>query len=290
MRYAVLLICVALMCSCKRTQTVSNVDIVAQVKDKTLTREEVVSLIPKNISSSDSLLTAENYIKKWVIDELVYGVALRNLGDEKTEIDRLVDTYRSSLFRYRYLERLTKERLSVEISESDKLRFYNENQEKFKLNKGLIKGLFLKIPIDAPKLEDVKKWYKSTSSEALENIEQYSVQNAMSYDYFYDRWVDFDDIISNIPIHIADANQFLRTSKSLEKSDSNYCYLLNIKEYIPAGGIAPYDYSEPQVVEMLINQRKRSFLKNFENELFEDAVKNGDVIFEEEFQTNVNKQ
>jgi hypothetical protein len=278
------------MCSCKRTQTVSNVDIVAQVKDKTLTREEVVSLIPKNISSSDSLLTAENYIKKWVIDELVYGVALRNLGDEKTEIDRLVDTYRSSLFRYRYLERLTKERLSVEISESDKLRFYNENQEKFKLNKGLIKGLFLKIPIDAPKLEDVKKWYKSTSSEALENIEQYSVQNAMSYDYFYDRWVDFDDIISNIPIHIADANQFLRTSKSLEKSDSNYCYLLNIKEYIPAGGIAPYDYSEPQVVEMLINQRKRSFLKNFENELFEDAVKNGDVIFEEEFQTNVNKQ
>jgi hypothetical protein len=267
-------------------------EILAKVKDKTLTREEVVNIIPKGVSSADSLLIAESYVKKWVIDELVYGVALRNLGDEKEEIDKLVDIYRYSLFRYRYLERLIKERISANIRESGKLSFYNENQDRFKLDKGLIKGLFLKIPINAPKLDEVKVWYKSNSAEALRNIEQYSVQNAISYDYFYDRWVGLDEVTSKIPLHIADANSFLRNNKSVEVSDSSFCYLLNIKEYISSGNIAPYEYAEPQVVEMMINESKMSFLKDFENELFESAVKNGDVVFnvEEESKMNVNQK
>jgi hypothetical protein len=280
----------ALTVSCHRTQTVGGIDVIAKVKDRTLTREEVVKVIPKGVSSADSLLIAANHIKKWATDELVYSVALRNLEDEKAEIEKLVEIYRYSLYHYRYLERLTKERLSVEIGDADKLKFYDENKEKFKLERAIIKGLFMKLPLNAPKLEDVKTWNKSTSAEALGNIEQYSVQNAISYDYFYDRWVDFDDILSNIPVHIADASHFLRTDKSLEKNDSSYCYLLNIKEYILSGNIAPYDYVEPKIVEILINQRKQAFLKKFEDELFKDAIKKGDVVFEDEFQSNVNKK
>ncbi|MDR2533505.1 MAG: peptidyl-prolyl cis-trans isomerase [Tannerellaceae bacterium] len=271
-------------------QTIDNAEIMAKVKDKTLTRETVLSIIPKGVSSADSLLIAESYIKKWVIDELVYVQALRNLGPEKEEIDKLVDTYRSSLFRYRYLEDLIKRRISADVSDSEKLRFYNENEEKFKLDGGIIKGLFLKIPVNAPKLHEIKELYNLNTAEALAGIEQYSVQNAISYDYFYDMWINFDDVISQIPVRVADANSFLRNNKSLEVSDSSYCYLLNIKEYIAPGNIAPYEYAEPQVVEMLINLKKTSFLKNFENELLEDAVKNGDVVFNEnDSQTNVYK-
>ena len=70
------------------------------------------------------------------------------------------------------------------------------------MDKGLIKGLFLKIPVDAPGLTDVKKWYKSTDVASLEKIEKYSVQNATIYEYFYDKWVDFDEVMDNIPIHV----------------------------------------------------------------------------------------
>lgn len=86
----------------------------------------------------------------------MYDVALRNLGDEKEEVDKLVEEYRRSLVRYRYQERLVEEKLKTDIRESDKLNYYEENQKKFILDKGLIKGLFLKIPVDAPGLTDVK--------------------------------------------------------------------------------------------------------------------------------------
>jgi hypothetical protein len=251
----------------------------AKVKDKSLSREEVMRVIPKDASSADSLLIAENFIKKWIKDALVYEVALRNLSDDKTEIDQLVEEYRYSLLRYRYQERLIKEKLSADIRVTDRINFYDENQKKFILDKGLIKGLFLKIPIDAPGLAEVKTWYKSSSEESLEKIEKYSIQNAIFYDYFYDRWVDFDDVMSNIPIHISNTNNFLKANKTLELSDSSYCYLLNIKEYLPVGSVAPYEYAEPQVIEMLINQRKMEFLRNFEEELFQNAIRNGDVVF-----------
>lgn len=270
---------VSLLCSCKKTQTKEDSDILVKVKERTLTRSEVIQVIPHNISSADSLLMAENYIKKWVKNALVYEVALRNLDDEKAEIDRLVEEYRSSLLRYRYQERLVKERLTVNIQESDKLNYYEENQSKFKLDRGLLKGLFLKIPLDAPALNDVKTWYKSGTEESLEKIEKYSIQNAAIYDYFYDRWVAFDEVIGNIPIRITDANNFLRNNKNIEVSDSSFCYLLNISEYILSGSVAPYDYAGPLIIELLINRRKMEFLKNFEIELYNDAIKSGDVVF-----------
>ena len=76
----------------------------------------------------------------------MYDVALRNLGDEKEEVDKLVEEYRRSLVRYRYQERLVEEKLKTDIRESDKLNYYEENQKKFILDKGLIKGIILENP------------------------------------------------------------------------------------------------------------------------------------------------
>ena len=54
----------------------------------------------------------------------------RNLGDEKEEVDKLVEEYRRSLVRYRYQERLVEEKLKTDIRESDKLNYYEEKPEK----------------------------------------------------------------------------------------------------------------------------------------------------------------
>lgn len=272
---------VSLLCACKGPQIMDDTDVLVRVKDRALRRTDVTSLIPRGASPADSLLLAESFVKKWVKDALVFDLALRNLGNEKDEVDKLVEEYRHSLIRYRYQEQLVKDKLSANIPENDKLNYYEENQQKFVLDKSLIKGLFLKIPVDAPGLSDVKGWYKSTSESALEKIEKYSVQNATIYEYFYDKWVDFDEVMDNIPVHIANSNDFLKGNKFVEAADSSFCYLLNIKEYLPVGSVAPYDYANSQIVDMLVNQRKVEFLKNFEDELYNDAIKSRNVQFYE---------
>ncbi|MCD7938350.1 MAG: peptidyl-prolyl cis-trans isomerase [Tannerellaceae bacterium] len=273
---------VSLLCSCTRSLSVSDTDILVKVKEQTLSRSEVESRIPKGLTSADSLLLAESYVRKWVKDALMYEVASRNLNDEKAEIDKLVEDYRHSLVKYRYQERLVKEKLSVIARENEKREYYEENRKKFLLDKSLIKGLFLKVPVDAPGISDVKSWYKSNTEASLEKIEKYSIQNAVIYEYFYDRWVEFYDVMDNIPLPVANTNQFLRTNKFVEVADSSYYYLLNIQDYLLAGSEAPFEYAETQIVEQLTNQKKIEFLRTFEEELYKDAIRRGDVIFNSE--------
>ena len=268
-----------LLVGCAHDTTTGQTDVLASMEGHQLHRAEVESLIPRTASAADSLLIAENYVKKWVKEQLVYEVAERNLSDEKMEIDQLVEDYRRSLIRYRYQERLVNERLKTDISEQDKQQFYEENPKLFTLEQGLIKGLFLKIPVDAPGLADVRKWYKSSDEAALEKIEKYSVQNATIYEYFYDKWVDFDEVMDNIPIYVSDPATFLKGHKQVEVADSSYCYLLNIAEYLVPGQTEPYESASPRIVEMLVNQRKVDFLRNFEDELYNEAVQKGKVIF-----------
>ncbi|MFY1614176.1 peptidyl-prolyl cis-trans isomerase [Macellibacteroides fermentans] len=277
--YFILLTLSVSLFACKKAIQTDEPDALVKVNDRILTRNEVESLIPKGTTSADSLLLAESYIKKWVKDELVLKIAQRNLGSDKETIDKLVDAYRRSLLRYRYQEKLIQEKLSDEIQESDVLTYYDTNKEKFVLDKNLIKGLFLKVPADAPNLSEVKSWYKSGNVASLEKIEKYSIQNAAIYEYFFDKWVDFDEIRNNIPNQISNPESFLRTNKTLEVTDSSYCYLLNIRQVLLKGQVEPFEYAEPRIREILINQRKLDFIKEFEEELYNDALDGGDVIF-----------
>ena len=268
-----------LLFSCGRGVQDVGADVLVSVEGHSLLRSEVESVIPRTLSSADSLLMAESYVKKWVKDVLVYDVAEENLGEEMADVERLVEAYRHSLIRYRYQEQLVRERLSAEIRESDVLNYYETNQKKFELKTNLVKGLFLKVPIDAPGLTDLKRWYKSDDVSAVEKIDKYSLQNAAIYDYFYDKWMDFEDVMENIPIQLSNPSAYLKANKTLEVSDSSYCYLLNIRDYIPAGQIAPYDYVQPQIMDMLLAQRKQKFLRDFEEELYNDAIRDGKVRF-----------
>lgn len=277
--YFILLTLSVSLFACKKAIQTDEPDALVKVNDRILTRNEVESLIPKGTTSADSLLLAESYIKKWVKDELVLKIAQRNLGSDKETIDKLVGAYRRSLLRYRYQEKLIQEKLSDEIQESDVLTYYDTNKEKFVLDKNLIKGLFLKVPADAPNLSEVKTWYKSGNVASLEKIEKYSIQNAAIYEYFFDKWVDFDEIWNNIPNQISNPESFLRTNKILEVTDSSFCYFLNIRQVLLKGQVEPFEYAEPRIREILINQRKLDFIKEFEEELYNDALDGGDVIF-----------
>jgi len=276
MRYCFLFITVVFL-SGACSDMLSEKDVMVKVGEKVLLRSDVEKNVPKGFSSADSLLFTENYVKQWTKNVLIYDIALVNLEKEMKNIDQLVETYRYSLIRQRYLEKLIQEKLVANIGEDEKKQYYENNKSLFLLGKPIIKGLFLKIPVDAPGLSDVKKWYMDSSVSTMEKIEKYSFQNANMYECFYDRWIEFENFLNNIPLSISNANLFLRSNKHILVSDDSFCYLLNIQDFIPGGAVAPYDYVEDRVLEMLINLEKQRFLESLENELYINAVSSGDV-------------
>lgn len=269
-------------CSDKTDATVNKSEqALVSVKGKTLYLDEINEVIPKGLNPADSTLAAEAYIKMWIKNELIYDKAIGNLSD-KDAINELVENYRQSLITYTYQEQLVKERLRKNISDNELLKYYNEHPDQFQLETEVVKGLFLKVPKTSPQLNDLKKWCKQNDNKAIENIEKYSLQNAVIYDFFYDRWVSLDDVLVNIPQRISDNKQFLSNNKFFEAEDSTFVYLLKVKEYIFAGKEAPFEFVKGEVMDILINQKKDAFLKEIEEDLYKTAVDKGQIKFYKE--------
>lgn len=254
---------------------------IVTVNDKTLYMSDLLQNLPHGLSTEDSTNFAQSYINGWINDELFYKKAEQNIVDE-AEIEELVNNYRRSLIMNSYQQYLLKGELSKKISESDLQGFYDLHKDELKLKENIVKGLFLKVPIESPQLDNFKKWYKQGSDAAVENIEKNSLQNVVGYEFFYDKWIDLNDVMSGIPYRIDDVQSFLKNNKNLEVSDSSFVYLLNIKDYRLTSTVAPYEYAKDKMVNVYLENKKYMFLEEIQKDLYNKALSSGDIKFYKE--------
>jgi len=264
--------------ACKKGFNVKSSDAVVKVGNKVLYKSDLEENIPDGLSKEDSIIAAEHFIHSWINDILLYNLATKNLND-KENIDRLVEDYRKSLLIYQYEEQLVNEKLSNEIDEQTLFDYYNKNKDKLLLERPLVKGLFLKVPVTAPQLDEIRTWYKSATSTSRENLEKYCLNNTATFNYFVDKWMDFSDVINNFPKSMVDSIDFKIQKKTIEKQDDNFYYFLNITDFLLAGDNTPYEFAKPTIREILVNQRKIEFLRKTEDNLYQRAIDKGEVQF-----------
>lgn len=267
-----------LMSSCNhKTQEVKGKPLL-EVEGKFLYLDEIQQIIPPNVNDTDSTEIAESYIRKWVTDALMYENAKRNITN-KAEIDELVESYRKSLTIYQYQQKMIEQRLPKEPSETDLIAFYTQYKDQLVLTRNIVKGLLLIVPQNAQKMANVRSWVQSPITKSLENIEKYSIQNAISYDYFGDKWLDFSEILKKIPLKIEDPSNFLAKNSFFETSDSTHHYFLRILSYRTNGQAEPYEMARNRIATILMNKQKADFISKFEDDLYNDAVNNETVTF-----------
>lgn len=279
MRSVYLLLSFFLLClSCDGKHGGQNKSLLVEVDGNFLYKEELQAALPLNLSKDDSLLFADNYIRNWIEDALMYKVAQTNIPDTK-EVERLVENYRKSLIVQTYQQELIKQRVSSAFSDHELANFYNENKHLFVLDRPLIKGLFIKIPFDAPQLADVRDWYKTETREALENLEKYSWQHAVTYEYFYDKWVLLSDILGKMPLKEKSPEAYIKEKRSIEIKDNEFYYFLNVIEYLGVGDEKPYDFAHSSVIEMLTNLKKVEYIKSVKNDLYQQAQNKNEIKY-----------
>lgn len=250
------------------------------VNGRTLYKSDVEEVLPKGITGQDSIDATQKYIRMWVDSELMYAKASQNIVNQD-QIEALVKSYERSLIVNSYQEQLLREQLAKNVPESELRSYYDNNSDRFLLDENIVKGLFLKVPLASAQLKDFRKWYKQSTEEAVENIEKNTLKGAVQYDYFYDKWLDFEGVVDNIPFVVDNGEQFLKNNKSYEMQDSSYVYLLNIKEYKLKGSQTPYEYIKVQLRDMFLEARKKDFMKQVSNDLYEKAKSKEEIKFYE---------
>ena len=208
-----------------------------------LYREDLQSALPARLSKDDSLLFAEHYIRNWVEDVLLYEKAQSNIPDNG-EIEKLVENYRKALIMHTYQQALIHKRLSNEISEGELADYYEKNKELFRLERPLMQGLFIKVPLTAPQLNNVRRWYKAATQDAVEHLEDYVNKN-----------------------------------RHIELKDTAFYYFLNVSDFRSVGEQEPYEFARPKVKDMMLNLKQVEFMKKVKDDLYQQAVKKNEIKY-----------
>ncbi|MEM7550623.1 MAG: peptidyl-prolyl cis-trans isomerase [Bacteroidota bacterium] len=250
---------------------------VARVFDTYLYEEDLSGLIPEKISGEDSTDRIQIYVKNWIRKQLMITEAAEKVNFDEAEIERKVLDYRYALMIYEYEKYFVNQNLNDSISYASIEKYYNENIENFELKQNIIKGLFVKVPNDAPRIKRLRRWMKSGTSGDNEDLRAYCYSFANNYSLEDTVWVNFDDLVKTSPIAgIPDRINFLKRTKYYETTDSTHLYFLRVEDYKISDDISPLEFERDNVANILINKRKIELAKRLEEEVYDKAKKNNE--------------
>lgn len=272
-----IIFCAVCLSSCQKGEDrgAEASDILLQIGDSVLTLSAVNSHLSPELSSADSASLAHEVIDHWVEQQLLFTSAEKYI-DDMDVIEAQVEEYRRSLIVARY-RRMIVEGKMKEIPEDSVRRYYDRVKEDMRLTRPLVKGVYLKIPVGTDRLSRTRQWVMEATKESADKIEKYSLTNALEYDYFADRWVDWKSISDQIPTNFPNPDLFLKDNKEYETTINGSIYMLRVVDVMPSGEIMPYEFAAPIIREALWMEQQRTIGKDFVDKIYRKALKNGDV-------------
>ena len=250
---------------------------ILEVEGKFLYKDDLEKVIPASANKIDSAEIADRYIRKWVTDVLMYENGKRNIKN-KEDIDAQVEEYRRTLIIHQYEQALILERVPADVSEEELNTFYNQYSAELALKDNLIKGVLLILPKNAPRIEQVREWVRMPNEKSLENIEKYSLKNAISFDYM-SRWTPMDEVLKKAPFKVEDSRDFVNRKPFAETADSTKVYFLRVTDALLAGQAEPLEMARDKMKNIMLNKKQSDFIIQFEKDIYNDAVKNGTINF-----------
>jgi hypothetical protein len=276
-RYVLLAMIVALF-SCNLRNNSERTPL-AKVGENILFLDDLQSILPTGLSPDDSLMMAEDYIKKWIMNELLVKKAEENLSPLQKDLTKELNEYRSSMLTYRYKMELMLQRLDTIVEETEISAYYGQNKENFILNRDIVKAIFIKIPAEVTKPEQVKVFCEQVSDDNLRELEEFCLKYAITFDIFVDNWVELELIAQNLPEPMEDKNRFLRRNAIIEVRDNDFYYLLCVIDYRLANNMAPVEYVKENIKNLIINRRRIDFLKKIEDDVYLEGIRNNKFKF-----------
>lgn len=244
---------------------------IARVHDKYLFPEDLKGIIKPGTNAEDSALIVGNYVDRWVHSQIMVKKAEENLSETDKDLEKQIENYRASILTYRYKQQMMEQNLDTVVNISEIEKYYNENPSNFLLSDAIVKAVFVKVKRDAPELYNLRSWYRSENVEDLDKLENYCYQNSAEYEIYNDNWVYFNELLRKIPRDIENKERFLLYNRRIEAQDTEYLYLLSIRDYKLNGDVSPLSMVEEDIKAIILNKRKLTYLDGLENDIYRDA-------------------
>jgi hypothetical protein len=272
-----LLIVVFLFSSCGSNQVIksSSVEIVAEVGQHYLTSDELERVFGDNWRTKKE--DVKDFIRIWAKDKVIGIIAEEKLDDSDKDFQREVNSYKNSLLKYTFENKMLDTALSLDVKEEDLSRYLLNNQKNFQLKENIVRVRYVKILKKHSKLNQIKYMIQYKDSSRKEKFFNLIQKENIFCEANDSAWYKLDDLKKLIPFKLYNDEHFLRHYKYTEAPDGDYVWILFFTQNRLKKGASPLEMVRAKIKAIIINQRKQELIQKFEKKLYMDALINKDV-------------
>jgi hypothetical protein len=251
---------------------------VAQVGQEKLYRSDIDKVIPKGIVPEDSVRLSRQYINSWASDRVYLKIAEEQLSKAERDVTVELEDYRKSLLKYRYEQLYVNERLDTSVSHEHIEEYYLSHSDKFILERPIVKARFLNISADSPSLKPIRKKMSSMEANDLVEADSLAFSSAIKFTTWSDSWIDAAVLAREYLMDYSDVLSGMNKGWIEVVDTTGQMKLTFVTEMMPKGKVAPLEFCEEKIKDIIISARKQSLIMNLEQDLLNDARENGQYI------------
>ena len=253
-------------------------EVVAQVGSDKLYKSDIDEFIPKGLSPEDSAVLVNRYINSWATDRVYLKIAEQQLSKSEKDVTKELEDYRKSLLKYHYEQLYVNERLDTAVGIDHIEEYYQAHQDKFVLDRPVVKARFLNIAQDSPALKQIRKKMSSSDANELVEADSLAFSSAVKFTTWADRWIDIAVIAREYSMDYSDLLSRMNKGWIESVDTTGYMRLTYISQMTQKGKIAPLEYCQEDIKNVIISSRRQNILMSLEQDLLKDARENGDFI------------
>jgi hypothetical protein len=248
--------------------------VLAKVYDRSLYLSELEGVVPEGTIASDSALLVTAYVQRWLREQLMMYEAERNLPKD-LDIDELVRSYRASLVRFNFEERLIAEKLDSTVTDDELRAYYEANKDQFQLESTILKCFLLKVPSQAPQNEINKLWNSQKPADEAK-LSTLAKQWASLALLDAEKWYTLQEIAALLPKGtLTSENASSRRDGTL--SDGDFRYYYRVIEAVQGKTTAPFDYAKDQALKIILHKRKQELLERWKEDLYQKEMRRENI-------------
>ncbi|MBK7465730.1 MAG: hypothetical protein IPJ43_02325 [Saprospiraceae bacterium] len=247
----------------------------ASYKSTTLYQNDLIEQSAFKYEDSAAIPASE--IESWLKNQILLDEA-KSFVEDKSEIDKLVDDYKNSLYIHRYETKLIQEKLDSTIKDEELIKYYQSNKADYKLEDSYVRILFLKIPKKAKADKNIETWMKESTSVDLFHLRKFCDNIAEQCFLSPNTWIKWKDIQIHVPSKLINSNS-LHSGLYREFADFEYSFFIKIIEVIKPNQEPPISYIKEKAMNTILHKRKLLLLDNIKRELYDKEVQNKNIKF-----------
>jgi hypothetical protein len=248
----------------------SDDKLLVSLYNKDLYFSEISNSLPED--KTDSAAFVQSYIDSWIKKQLLVGQAEMNLTDALKDVEDRINDYRNSLLIYAYQQELIKQNFDTVVTKAEIQNYYNKNLDELELKENIFKGRYVKTVFDAPKLDLLRKLFRSNKEEDKEDLIEYCRQFAADYHLDESKWVYFSKFADKLPMEVENSTYFLSSNEYYSYTTDSCKYFFFIHGYQIKGSRSPLSLVQEKIREIISNRNKLLFLKDLEDKLYLKAI------------------